>query len=149
MAGMTPSILARRSKEPTTCFVCQGVADSIGVCRRDARGYAVPPYDGWTCQHCIKTAKEIVNMKADDVSLIESRAAFAVAKAKIDDGIQVFIGALFDAGVDKLSEATPEQIDMAKESLVVNGDAPGFVREIVLAFGDEVKASIERGDAPF
>lgn len=88
-------------------------------------------------------------MKADDVSMIERRAIDAVAKSSLDDGIQVFIGALYDSGIDKLSEATDEQINMAKDRLIINAEAQAFVQSIVLGFGDEVKAAVERGDPPF
>lgn len=142
-------ILSRRSENPTLCFVCQGQAVAVGVSKIDAKGYHVPPFNGWVCMDCVPTARKVIDMRPDNVSLIESKAIDAVAKATLDDGIQTFIGALFDAGVDKLSEATPEQIDMAKERLIVNGDAPAFVKTIVIGFGDEVKASVERGDPPF
>lgn len=142
---MTSGALTRKpTPEPTVCLICQGVAYSIGV-SNGQRGSPVH----WTCTSCITPASRIARMNKNDIGLIESKAIDAVAKATLDDGIQTFIGALFDAGVDKLSDATPEQIDMAKERLIINGDAPVFVRDVVLAFGDQVKAAVERGDAPF
>lgn len=88
-------------------------------------------------------------MRTGDVGMIESKSADAVAKTSLDSGIELFIGALYDAGVRDLDAVTQEQIDYAKEALIVNGGAPVFVLDIVLAFGDEVKAAVERGDAPF
>jgi len=143
------AILARRTKEPTICFVCQGEASGIGVCRRDRKGYATPPFDGWTCASCAKVARDLIQMTPKDIGLIEQKACESAAKATLDKALAVYMGALWDAGVRDLGAATDDQVSLAKDALVVNGAAGDFVREVVLAFGDDVKAAVERQDPPF
>jgi hypothetical protein len=142
---MTASIIMRRSDDPTTCMCCGRRAASIGVAKPRA------PVTTWTCDNskCIQGTKGLLMATTADFDIIERRALDTVAKDMVETLLQRAMTAMMQAGATDLTALTIEQVDMAMDGFFVSGEMHGLVKDLILAFGDAMRADLASNAPPF
>lgn len=126
------------------------------ACGRHARGIFGIAYDNkqgivWVCDddRCIATATGLRKMKDDRWSHYENRALDKAAKAVAYPILQDMFAALYESGARNLDEVTPEQIDLALDSLYLSGAFAFQIKKALVTFGDSVSADVTSGEPPF
>jgi hypothetical protein len=138
-------IIMRRSDDPTTCMCCGRHAHSLGVAKPRQ------PMTTWTCDNpeCLKATQGLIMADPKTQDGYETRAVDAVARASVEGVLKECMDAMFAAGATDLTSLTAEQIDSALDGLIVNGAMQIMVKDIVLKFGDHIRADVLNNAPPF
>ena len=105
------------------CFICRGESDGLAVC-------SPKQTPGWFCADCSPAlAKKVYAMTRTKMTSLEARA-FESASPRIGEYLEKKIG----------------KTDMA----AFTGDEwDGFLREVIIVFGEEMRAESKKLDPPF
>lgn len=137
------AILLQRSDEPYTCMCCGRMAVGLGVHEPKK------PVHAWVCDDrtCMLITRALITMKSNELTALEQRACEAAAEKLTETIVNEVMGAMWDAGVRDLSQASPDHVTAALANL--KSPMADQIEAALIAFGASVKQQLKNGECPF
>jgi len=139
-------LLGHTSDVPALCTVCSRASVGIGVPISRSG-----PFAGWVCDDpvCFEVIKPVMHTPPKSLTALESIAVASAAGAVVEDVSRAVLSALWQAGIDNISEITDEQFAAALSNLAAEPAFAEAARTMLIEYAETVRTNVDNYVAPF